>query len=242
MCVPYLIEIKPTPRRKSDCIRPITQKADPMPPAKSSPPPCIITIEPRSPKPPSKKCSSEKGGIHVRGEASPRGLALQFERRQEPCKKESPHEPVPSPKTPPAKSPPPIPPICSCPKGGRSHSSSSSSSSSSSVSTRSFRELKEKVEQLLRRATNLEKELQTDRSKANQNLWVGAGRDNKIEREVSGLRDAVGGLGKEVEMLRRGLHFRGEKEVDTQCGDEERERRVRVRWERTRGLPRGTSY
>ncbi|KAL8706628.1 MAG: hypothetical protein Q9225_007932, partial [Loekoesia sp. 1 TL-2023] len=221
MCVPYLIEIKPTRRAKPDCIRPVPNKAGLTPPAKCSPPPCIITIEPRSPKPSKRECSSEKGSIQVRGEASPRGLALQFERRQEPgAQEQSPCKQVPSPQ--PA---PPNPPICNCLKK-KKRSSSRSSSPSTSVSTRSFDELKEKVEQLIRQAAGLEKELQADRSRANQNVWVAAGRDDKVEREVSGLKAEVGGLGKEVELLRRDLALRAErKDAEARCESRDNEGR-----------------
>lgn len=246
MCVPYLIEIKPTPRPKLDCVRPVPQKTGSTPPAKCSSPPHVVTIEPRHPKSlPRKECSSEKGGLHVRGEVSPRGLALQFERRQEPCKKEqSPRKPAPSPQpTPPPPPPSPPPqqqPTCHSPK--KEKRTGSCSSASSSVSTRSFRELKGKVEQLVHRITNLEKEFQNDRSRANKNLWIAAGRDDRVEREVCGLKDAVGGLNREVEMLRNDLHSKCRKDPEAQWHNADREERVRVRWERTKGLPRGTSY
>ncbi|KAL9027701.1 MAG: hypothetical protein Q9196_003816 [Gyalolechia fulgens] len=249
MCVPYLIEIKPTPRQNPDRVRPVPSKAGSTPPATCSPPPCIVTIEPRNPKSPRRECSSEKGSLHVRGEASPRGLALQFERRQEPCKKEqSPPKPSPSPQprpapppAPPPPPPPPDPPISHSLK--QKEKSSSCSSSSSSVSTRSFRELKEKVEQVIRQITNMEKELQADRSRANRNLWIAAGRDDQIEREVCGLRDAVGGMNRAVDVLREDVHSRGQRDAEAQRhNNADREERVRVRWERAKGLPRGTSY
>ncbi|KAL8827433.1 MAG: hypothetical protein Q9170_007021 [Blastenia crenularia] len=236
MCVPYLIEIKPTPRKKQDCIHPLPQGACPAPPAKSSPPPCIITIEPRSPKSPRRACTPEKGGIHVRGEASPRGLALEIE-REERCVKE-PHMPkqkvsphVPSPKPPVGHSP--------RDKGRRN---SSCSSSSSVVSMNSFRELKGRVEECFRRITSLEKELQADRGRANKNLWIAAGRDDKIEKEVCGMRDSVEGLNKEIRTLRSELQTNCKRDAEDQRPSKEDDGRVRVRWERTRGLPRGTSY
>ncbi|KAI4144104.1 MAG: hypothetical protein L6R39_004320 [Caloplaca ligustica] len=237
MCVPYLIEINPKPRKNPDCIRPVPQQAGRPPPERCSPPPCIITIEPRSPKSPKRSCSSERGGVHLHGQASPKGLALQIEREWQACKRDDS-----SPKQNPSPQPaPPKPPVPHSPAKARSHSSSSSSSSSS-VSGRSFRELKDKVDLFLRRLTNLEKELSADRSRANQNLWVGAGRDDKIEREVGGLRDAVGGLNKEVEMLRKDLRSRARKDTEGQLDSGGDERRVRVRWERTQSSPKGTGY
>ncbi|KAL9600449.1 MAG: hypothetical protein Q9219_003202 [cf. Caloplaca sp. 3 TL-2023] len=235
MCLPYLIEIKPSPRRKPDCARPVPKKAGLTPPLKCSPPPCIITIEPRSPRPPKAECSPGKKSIHVRGEASPRGLALKIEREEE-CNKEQ--QPPKQGKS--SQIPTPNPPPCRSPKRERSNSPSSSSSS---VSTTSFRKLQERVEEYILRLTNLEKEFQNDRSKANRNLWAAAGRDDKIERELCGLRDTVGGMNKEIEVVRKDVwHLRRREDVALQEQDRDNERRVRVRWEKTKEWPRGMSY
>lgn len=98
------------------------------------------------------------------------------------------------------------------------------------------------MEQLIGRFANMEKEFQADRGRAKQDLWIGADRDRKIEKEVSGLRDAVGGLNKEVEMLRQDLHLRAQKDADRKWESEGDERRVRVRWERTQSSPRGAGH
>ncbi|KAI4120443.1 MAG: hypothetical protein LQ338_007016 [Usnochroma carphineum] len=237
MCVPYLIEINPKPRKKPACVRPVPSQAGRTPSEKCSPPPCIITIEPRSPRSPKGSSSSDKGGIHVRGQASPKGLALQIEREEQPCDKDQP----PPKQKPSPQCPPPNTAASHSPRKARSRSSSSSSSSSS-ISTRSFRELKEKVELLFRRVTNLEKELNADRSRANRNLWVAAERDSKIGREISGLKDAVGGLNQDMNLLRKDLYSRDRKDAGGQWENGGNEGRVRVRWERTKSSPRGTGY
>lgn len=258
--MPYLIEIKQTPRRKSDCIRPVPLQTGSAPPAKSCSSPHFVTIEPRNCKPsPRRGCSSEKGGLHVHGEVSPRGLALQFERRQEPCKKEQspckpassslptspahahvPAAPQPPPPPHPPPPPPPPPPVCHSPRKGKR--SRSCSSSFSSVSTRSFNELKGKFEQLIHRLKSLEKEFEAERSRANKNLWITAGREDRIEKDVHGLRDAVKDLNNEVNILRDSVRWHYHKDPEVRGSNPDNEERVRVRWERTKGLPRGVSY
>lgn len=223
MCLPTLIEIVPHPHKphpsKRSSIRPIpSHQTDRIAPEHSSPSPCIITISPRnSPRSP---YSPENRGIRLRGEASPKGLALRVEREGS-CA--SPPKP--------RGSPSPKPPVCqNARKGRRGSASSSSSSSSSSLSSsnKSFRELKEKVEQLLKRCKGLEdevkagkeKELQKEkeREKAGQEMKAEKEREEKIQREVGGLQDKVQGLGREVEGMRREVFVRRRREEEVRWG------------------------
>ncbi|KAL9615741.1 MAG: hypothetical protein Q9204_008678, partial [Flavoplaca sp. TL-2023a] len=219
----------------------------------SSSPPCIITIEPRSPKPKQTDCSPKLGGLRIHGEASLRGKREQYDTSlPQPKPHPSPRSHHPSPRSPPHKSP-----ICSDQKPIKSTSTSSSSSSTSSKS--SFRDLQDKIENLVKRLANVEKEIQSERERANHITSTAVARDNKIEKEIAGLKDsvacvetkgntlekeisglkeAVGGIHKEVEALRKDIiwvkEHRGRSwdQVTRHGEGSGREGRVRVEWER----------
>lgn len=228
MCMPYLIEIRPSHRKG---------RGRRVSPGEQSPPPCIITIEPRSPRLSQGNCSQSGGGLHIDGEAS-------LQRKQEQRKSNQPSpKPKPSPRSPPRQ-----PSTCKTPKASRSSSSSSStSSSSSSISRSSFQNLQHEFEQVVKRVTNLEKELSADRARANQNMSVTAGRVSKTETEVGGLKEVVMGFGKELQMLQKDvMKFkeacgRDGREAAEQGEDARGGRRVRVEWERVRRWPREAS-
>ncbi|KAL9612277.1 MAG: hypothetical protein Q9204_008967 [Flavoplaca sp. TL-2023a] len=213
MCLPYLIEIKPTPRKNR-----MHRTTGQPPRSRSSSPPCIITIEPRSPKAKQTDCSPKLGGLRIHGEASLRGKREQCD----PSLSRPKVHPLPrshnaSPRSPPHKSP-----ICSDQKPMKGSSTSSSSSSASSKS--SFRDLQDKIENLVKRLANVEKDIQAERERANHITSTAVARDSKIEKEIAGLKDtvacgdtrgnnmekeigglkeAVGGIHKEVEALRK---------------------------------------
>ncbi|KAI4256432.1 MAG: hypothetical protein L6R42_006229, partial [Xanthoria sp. 1 TBL-2021] len=150
-----------------------------------------------------------------------------------------------------------MPVTCECRKSSQSSSGSSSSSSASSKS--SFRDLRSKIENLVKRLANMEKELQADREKANQTMSTAVARDDKIEKEVGGLKEAVGGINtrdnkmekeivglkdavgkinQEVEALRKDVvwvkeqHGRSWDQAARGGEGGGREGRVRVEWER----------
>ncbi|KAL8850849.1 MAG: hypothetical protein Q9221_004263 [Calogaya cf. arnoldii] len=235
MCLPYLIEIKPTPRKN----RMHRTRGQP-PRSEASPPPCIITIEPRSPKVTQKDCSPRLGGLHIHGEASLRGKREQHDTKQ--SQPEQPRSHHPSPRSPPHKSP-----TCEAQKSSKGSSSSSSSSSSSTSSSGSLQELQHKIETLVQRLANMEKEMQADRERGIQTLSTTIARDNKIEKEIGGLKDAVGGINKEMEVLRKDVVWVKEQRGGSwdrpqRYGDGGgREGRVRVEWERVRRSPREES-
>ncbi|KAL9023374.1 MAG: hypothetical protein Q9180_008262, partial [Flavoplaca navasiana] len=147
-------------------------------------------------------------------------------------------------------------------------SSSSSSSSSSASSKCSFRDLQDKIENLVKRLANVEKDIQAERERANQMASTAVARDNKIEKEIAGLKEtvgraetrsnnmekeigglteAVGGIHKEVEALRKDViwvkEHRGRSwDQGHRHGEGNgREGRVRVEWERVRRSPREES-
>lgn len=257
MCLPYLIEIKPTPR-KNRMHRPTGHP----PRSRSSSPPCIITIEPRSPKAKQTDCSPKVGGLRIHGEASLRGKREQCDASlSQPKPHPSPRSHHPSPRSPPHKSP-----TCSNQKPIKSSSSSSSSSSASSKS--SFRDLQDKIENLVKRLANVEQDIQAEREQANQITSTAVARDNKIEKEIAGLKEtvgrvetksnnvnkeigglkeAVGGIRQEVEALRKDViwvkEHRGRSwdQVHRHGEGNGREGRVRVEWERVRRSPREES-
>ncbi|KAL8868954.1 MAG: hypothetical protein Q9198_008011, partial [Flavoplaca austrocitrina] len=213
MCLPYLIEIKPTPRKNR-----MRRTTGHPPRSRSSSPPCIITIEPRSPKPKQTDCTPKLGGLRIHGEASLRGKREQCDASlPQPKPHPSPRSHHPSPRSPPHKSP-----ICNDQKPRKSSSTSSSSSSASSRS--SFRDLQDKIENLVKRLANVEKDLQAERERADHIAPTAVARDSKIEKEIvglkdavargdtrgitlekeiSGLKEAVGGIHKEVEALQK---------------------------------------
>ncbi|KAL8856011.1 MAG: hypothetical protein Q9178_007382 [Gyalolechia marmorata] len=232
MCMPYLIEIKPT-HRKSRAHR----TAGPSPRLECSPPPCLITIEPRSPKAKQRDCSPRVGGLHIHGEASLRGKREQCDISQsQPEQQSSPRSHHPSP-----RSPPPKPSTCEGRKSSR-RSSSSSSSSSSASSKSGFREIQSKIENLIKRLAGLEKELQADRERTNQATSAAVERDNKIEKEVGGLKATVGCIDKEVQALRKDVAWvkeqqgRNWEQAQRYWDGSGRDGRVRVEWER--GVPK----
>ncbi|KAL8886020.1 MAG: hypothetical protein Q9215_006219 [Flavoplaca cf. flavocitrina] len=257
MCLPYLIEIKPTPRKNR-----MRRTTGQPPRSRSSSPPCIITIEPRSPKAKQTDCSPKIGGLRIHGEASLRG-------KREPCDASlSQPKPHPSPRShhPSPRSPPHKSPICSDQKPMKSTSSSSSSSSASSKS--SFRDLQDKIENLVRRIANVEKDIQAERERADHIASTAVARDSKIEKEIvglkesivrvdtrgntlekdiAGLKEAVGGIHKEVEALRKDVMWvkehreRSWDQVPRHGEGSGREGRVRVEWERVRRSPREES-
>ncbi|CAO1606407.1 hypothetical protein XANCAGTX0491_009905 [Xanthoria calcicola] len=250
MCLPDLIEIKPSPRRNR-----MHRAAGRPARSESSPPPCIITIEPRSPKVTQRDCSTRSGGLHIHGEASLR-------RKWEPRDSEQlPPEHHPSPRS-------PLPKPSTCEGGNTSKSSGSSSSSSSASSKSSFRDVQDKIANLVKRLANMEKELQADRERASQTVSISAARDNKMEKEmgglkefvgaintrgckmekeIAGLKDAVGKINREVESLRKDGAWvkdprRRSWDQAARHGDGGGgEGRVRVEWERVRRSPREAS-
>ncbi|KAL8690817.1 MAG: hypothetical protein Q9218_003828, partial [Villophora microphyllina] len=203
MCLPDLIEIKrtPSPRKNRNHIRPVHKVDDHAPRTSSSPPPCIITIEPRSPRPSNQSTRSPgKGSIHVRGQVSPKEVMVEFSRtaeEQSNNRRQPSQEPVIIPRSPRQTQ-------TSCESHSRrrrSNSSSSSSSSSSTISVRAFRALGQQIEALIKRITNVERELQADRARANQNLYTATKRSEGIEKEVKGLKDVVGEMEKKIQAL-----------------------------------------
>ena len=234
MCMPYLIEIKPTPRKSR-----AHRTAGPPPRSECSPPPCLITIEPRSPKAKPRDCSPRVGGLHIYGEASLRGKREQCDTSQSQLEQQSsPRSHHPSP-----RSPPPKPSTCEGRKSSR-RSSSSSSSSSSASSKNGFREIQSKIENLIKRLAGLEKELQADRERANQATSAAVERDNKIEKEVGGFKEAVGCIDREVQALRKDVVWvkeqqgRNWEQAQRYWDGNGRDGRVRVEWERVRRSPR----
>ena len=256
MCLPDLIEITPN-RRRNRMHRAAGRPAR----SESSPPPCIITIEPRSPKATQRDCSPRAGGLHIHGEASLRGKWEPRDSKQLPPK----HHPSPRSHHPSPRSPLPKPSTC---EGGKTSKSSGSSSSSSASSKSSFRDVQDKIENLVKRLANMEKEFQADREQASQTVTMSAARDNKMEKEMSGLKefvgvintrgckmekelaglkDAVGKINQEVDSLRKdGVWV---KEPRRRSWDQAArhgdggggEGRVRVEWERVRRSPREAS-
>ncbi|KAL8806866.1 MAG: hypothetical protein Q9200_004888 [Gallowayella weberi] len=238
MCMPYLIEIRPS-HRKDRGRRFKTQGQTST--AGSSPPPCIITIEPRSPRLSQGNYSRPGSGIHIHGEASLR-------RKQEPSssRQPTPKQPA-SPQSPPHK-----PSTCASQKQSRNSSSSSTSSSSSSSSTptskRSFQTLQRKFSHLLNRLTTLETSLSAHQTRTTQSLAAAAENNTKMEKDVAGLKDAVMGLGKELQSLRNVVEdiskraaLEGDRREDgnAQCDNgRDGDRRTRVEWERVRRLSR----
>ena len=257
MCLPYLIEIKPTPRKNR-----MHRTTRHSPRSESPSAPCVITIEPRSPKAKQTDCSPKVGGLRIHGEAT-----LGGKREQCDMSVSSP-KPNPSPRSHHSlpRSPSQKPPTCEGKKSSKSSSSSSSSSSASSKS--SFRDLQDKIESLIKRLASVEKEIQSERERVNQNTSTAVARDNKIgkeieglketvgraetrsnnmEKEISGLKEAVGGIHKEVESLRKDIIWVKEQrgrswdQVHRHGEGAGREGRVRVEWERVRRSPREES-
>ena len=114
----------------------------------------------------------------------------------------------------------------------------------------------------------MEKVIQAERERANHITSTAVARDNKIEKEIAGLKDtvtrgdtrgntleqeisglkeAVGGIHKEVEALRKDViwvkEHRGRSwdQVPRHGEGSGREGRVRVEWERVRRSPREES-
>lgn len=114
----------------------------------------------------------------------------------------------------------------------------------------------------------MEKELQADRERANQTMSTAVARDDRIEKEIGGLKEAVGGINtrdnkmdkeivglkdavgstnQEVEAMRKDVVW--VKEQRRRSWDQAsrhgegggREGRVKVEWERVRRSPREES-
>ncbi|KAL8989745.1 MAG: hypothetical protein Q9169_008293, partial [Polycauliona sp. 2 TL-2023] len=261
MCFPDLIEIKST-SRKNRMHRIAGQPSR----SRSPSPPCIITIEPRSPKVKQTESSPRISGLSIRGEVPLRRSRDSHRSRQS----QTMHHPSPRSGHPSPRPPSQKPPTSESQKASRGSSSSSSSSSTSSKS--SLRDLQEKIDNLIKRLATVEKDLQAEKERATQTISISIARDAKIVKEISGLKESVGRIdtrddnlqkeleglkevvgcvNKEMDVIRKDAvwvkeqrgrswdHAHGQTQrYSDGGGGGGREGRVRVEWERVRRSPR----
>ncbi|KAL8784930.1 MAG: hypothetical protein Q9213_003672 [Squamulea squamosa] len=168
------------------------------------------------------------GGLRIHGEAS---LGSKQERYSKP--QSSPRSHHTSPRLSSQERP-----SCERRKSSRSSSSGNSSSSSSSISKRSFQDLRSKMESLINRLTNVEKDLQADRERSNQATSTAAARDEKLEKDIGELRETIRCINKEVQTLQKDIAWVKEQQGGAREQSQHRrdgregDRRVRVEWER----------